>query len=143
MVVPPEIAQLSALEILNLDGNQLTAVPPEIGQLTNLIKLNLRDNPNLPIPPEIVAQMNNAQAILDYVREQLEAPSHPLNEAKLILVGQGSVGKTSLVKRLVDNRFDPDEEQTQGIRIEKWQLDVPRPAQGTVPISLNIWDFGG
>lgn len=53
------------------------------------------------------------------------------------------MGKTSIVKRLVDSRFDPHEAQTKGIRIEKWKLDVLRPEQGTVPIALNIWDFGG
>ena len=35
----------------------------------------------------------------------------PLNEAKVILVGRGSVGKTSLVNRLVYGRFDPDEKE--------------------------------
>jgi len=56
----------------------------------------------------------------------------------MILVGQGSVGKTSLVKRLLWDKFDPHEEKTEGIEIEEWQVTV-----GDQKIRLNVWDFGG
>ncbi len=39
--VPPEIAQLTALEYLNLGRNQISSVPAEIGDLTNLVSLYL------------------------------------------------------------------------------------------------------
>ncbi len=141
--VPPEIVQLTELTHLSLRNNQLTAVPSEITQLTKLRFLQLRGNPDLSIPPEIVAQEENAQVILDYLRQQQAEPACPLNEAKLILVGQGGVGKTSLVKRLMGQGFDEAESQTEGINIETWSLDVNRPSQGIVPVALNIWDFGG
>ena len=141
--VHSEIRQLTKLRFIFLHQNQLTAVPSEIIQLTKLEKLHLLNNPDLHIPPEIVAQADNAQAILDYLRERQEAPARPLNEAKLILVGQGGVGKTSIVKRLLSQEFDEAENQTEGINIEPWLLDVNRPRQGVVPIALNIWDFGG
>lgn len=64
--------------------------------------------------------------------------SRPLNEGKLILVGRGEVGKTSLVKRLVKNTFSGDESKTQGINITNWPLRC-----GTTTFRLNIWDFGG
>jgi TIR domain/Ras of Complex, Roc, domain of DAPkinase len=44
----------------------------------------------------------------------------PLNEGKLILVGRGEVGKTSLVRRLAENDFRGDESKTQGIKITNW-----------------------
>ncbi len=62
----------------------------------------------------------------------------PLNEGKLILVGRGEVGKTSLVRRLVDDRFNEDESKTEGIRITNWSLPV-----GKDTFRLNVWDFGG
>ena len=141
--IPSEIGLLTQLTMLRLNHNQLTTVPPEIMQLTKLKELWLHDNPDLAIPPEIVAQYNNPQAFLDYLHEQQREPARPLNEAKLILVGQGGVGKTSLVKRLMGQGFDQAENQTEGINIERWSLDVDRPQQGIVPITLNIWDFGG
>src|SRR4029077_18310295 len=44
-----------------------------------------------------------------------------LNEGKLILVGRGAVGKTSLVRRLIDDEFDARESKTEGIKIDVWR----------------------
>jgi internalin A len=62
----------------------------------------------------------------------------PLNEGKLILVGRGEVGKTSLVRRLVENDFRGDESKTQGINITSWPIDCAGET-----LRLNMWDFGG
>ena len=62
-------------------------------------------------------------------------------EAKLILVGDGNIGKTSLVKRLVDGAFDPKEDTTPGIAITRWFTDLPHAEVHSA--RLNIWDFGG
>ncbi len=64
----------------------------------------------------------------------------PLNEAKLIIVGRGGVGKTSLVNRLVENRFESDEQKTEGIKITGWDVPIPRKDR---TVRLNVWDFGG
>ena len=57
-------------------------------------------------------------------------------------MGQGGVGKTSLVKRLVENTFDPEERKTEGINITQWPIPVQSGgADGN--IRLNLWDFGG
>lgn len=62
----------------------------------------------------------------------------PLNEGKLILVGRGEVGKTSLARRLTGESFRGDESKTQGINITSWQIQ--NSGDG---VRLNIWDFGG
>ncbi|MCA9964784.1 MAG: leucine-rich repeat domain-containing protein [Anaerolineales bacterium] len=143
VTLPPEIGQLAELTHLWLDNNCLTTIPYELTELGNLQELELGGNPNLSIPPEIVAQTNNPETIFDYLRQQQEELSYQLNEAKLILVGQGGVGKTSLVKQLLGKGFDEAENQTEGINIENWSLAVNRPQQGVVHVALNIWDFGG
>ncbi|MGB0384798.1 MAG: COR domain-containing protein [Ardenticatenaceae bacterium] len=130
----PEIGQLTNLRRLDLSGNQLRALPPEIGQLTNLVTLELDGNP-LPIPPEILSRTNEPATIIEYY---LGENKKPLNEAKLVFVGQGRVGKTSLVKGLVDNQFDEQEPITEGIAIKEWSVTVNQ-----TEIKLNIWDFGG
>ena len=43
--LPPEIAALTALKVLELNNNQLTALPPEIAALTALQRLDLDGNP--------------------------------------------------------------------------------------------------
>jgi internalin A len=62
----------------------------------------------------------------------------PMLEAKLILVGRGAVGKTSLVNRLVHNTFGK-EKKTEGIKITGWDV----PLSGGEEAHLNVWDFGG
>ena len=52
-IVPPEIGQLSSLEILNLIFNDLSSLPPEIGQLNSLKELFLNYNDLSSLPPEI------------------------------------------------------------------------------------------
>jgi internalin A len=71
-------------------------------------------------------------------RARSRSEKRPLNEGKLLLVGRGEVGKTSLIKRLVANEFNDDESKTQGIRITNWFLP-----HGAITFRLNVWDFGG
>ena len=63
--LPPEIAQLTSLWELRLDGNQLTALPPEIGQLTNLGTLTLDGNQLTALPPEIAQLTSLRRLTLD------------------------------------------------------------------------------
>jgi internalin A len=70
---------------------------------------------------------------------QGKSESRPLNEAKLILVGFGAVGKTSLVNRMVHNKFDKDEQKTEGIQITQWPIRL----HDREDVRLHIWDFGG
>lgn len=62
----------------------------------------------------------------------------PLNEAKVIFVGEGGVGKTSLIQQLTDGTFNTHEDITKGIDIKSWLLDIDDQS-----IKLDLWDFGG
>ena len=156
--LPPEIGNLSNLTALNLSGNYLTSLQPEIGNLSNLIALNLSRNylaslppeirnlSNLTVldlddmtipPPEIVKQ--GIHSIFEYLG-QLPKDAIEHNEAKLILVGQGDVGKTCLVKRLIHNQFIKNK-TTKGIDILEWKITAPTVQKEE--IRLNVWDFGG
>lgn len=132
-----QISGLISLVSLDLRENNLTALPAEIGQLTSLTWLDLRGNPNLPIPPEILNEPKKAQTIIFYYLQNLEKKTRALNEAKILLVGQPEVGKTSLVRRLVYNDYNL-QDKTDGINVQEWSLMV-----GQDQIRLNMWDFGG
>ena len=149
--LPHEITDLLHLKQLELQNNQLSTLPSEIRNLPNLIFLNLRGNP-LPIPPEILELTDQPQKILNYYFQHQQAQKKPLNEAKVVIVGQGAVGKTSLVKRLLEDKFDPYETKTEGININRWNVNVPSTSafspeldEGSEPteVRLNVWDFGG
>jgi internalin A len=90
------------------------------------------------IPPEILNKTTDPATLLRYYLDHLEGQKYPLNEAKMVLVGQANVGKTSLVNRLVEDSFDPLESTTLGIDIRPWQILV-----NDAHVQLNVWDFGG
>ena len=143
--LPDSLGQLSSLQSLSLFGNQLATLPNSLIKLTSLRLLLLHDNPALKLPQSVLGENTwtteraaKPADILAYYFGTLEA-AKPLLEGKLILVGRGAVGKTSLVKHLVDNTFDLKEKMTEGIRITEWPLKFGRGETAR----MNVWDFGG
>ena len=61
-----------------------------------------------------------------------------VNEAKVLFVGEGAVGKTSVMKQLMNLQFDPLEPETKGININDVKVKY-----GEKDIHLHLWDFGG
>ena len=65
--IPPEIGNLTNLEVLWLSDNQLTgSIPPEIGNLTNLIGLRLNDNQLTGIIPDEICNQGDSSPELEY-----------------------------------------------------------------------------
>ena len=62
--------------------------------------------------------------------------------SKILIVGQAAVGKTSLVRRLKREPFDPNGGMTVGINIAPWSVAIDEVA-GEGAIQVKIWDFGG
>ncbi len=143
--IPEAIAQLINLTELYLDSNQITEIPEAIETLLNLKSLALFDNP-LAIPTETLAYSEKEarrtiyppDKLFKYLRELRSGEKRQLNEAKLLLIGQGSVGKTSLINRLIDDTYNSNESQTDGLNVRIWPLQV-----NNQPVRLNVWDFGG
>lgn len=145
--LPESIGRLAELKFLYLENNDLSGLPESLKNLAALEKLYLHGNGALDLPAEVLgpswqwseAKAANPAEILDYYFRVRGGGRRPLNEAKLILLGRGAVGKTSLVNRLIHNRFKLGEEKTDGIRITEWPLRL----NGNEDVRLNVWDFGG
>ncbi|MCI4065116.1 TIR domain-containing protein [Micromonospora sp. R77] len=122
----------------------LASLPAALKNLPGLEVLLLHGHPLLQLPEEILGQFpeggwdGSAKRILDYYFRTAES-GKPLNEAKLILLGWGGVGKTSLVNRLVHNHFESGELRTEGIQVTTWDVTLPDQQKAR----LNVWDFGG
>lgn len=147
--LPSWLEKLSGMHHLNAESNRLQKLPRSLKNIPHLETLLLNGNDSLGLPPEILGPTwidlcrskkpaPRPADILDYYFRVRRA-RRPLNEAKVILVGRGAVGKTSLIKRLNEAKFDPDEKETQGIEINSWRDIMPCGEQ----IHLHVWDFGG
>lgn len=58
---------------------------------------------------------------------------------KIVLLGHFGVGKTSLMKRFIDDTFSEDYKVTLGVQIQKKVVEL----KSTKKISLIIWDVEG
>ncbi len=137
--LPAEIGQLRNMEELELGGNNLTSLPAEIGQLENLTSLGLEDNPL----PETILEMAADYELDDlrtYLQSLIEGKSHKVYQAKLIFVGEGKVGKSSLLAAMKGEEYIEERKTTHGIETCSLNVDHPDIEGG---VTLNAWDFGG
>lgn len=135
--LPEWLGELSKLEILSLNDNGLRSLPASILELKSLHDLFITNNADLKIPAEITKSADPRKILSYYFRTTASDLAQPLNEFKLILVGRGLVGKTSLVHRLVRGRFKKFD-RTPGINITRWSRKIDGD-----DLQAHIWDFGG
>ena len=65
-------------------------------------------------------------------------------KVKICLVGEGAVGKTSLIRKYVLDEFDDRYISTLGAKITKKELMVGSPDNGSeIRIDMTIWDIMG
>jgi internalin A len=135
--LPDWIGNLTALRLLDLSRNELVALPISLADLlVRGLELKLADNPLADPLPQLTER--GAESLTAYLRSLKDAT--PQYEAKLLLVGEGSVGKTSLVAALRGEPFQDKRDTTHGIEV--WPLTFPHPVLDE-EVTLRSWDFGG
>jgi len=135
-------ARLSELRTLHLAENQLTELPR--AEYTQLENLYLEGNALSSYGEEMIKgdKSGNAIEIIAALRSFAQTGEHPNHRARLIIVGNGRIGKTCMVKRLKGLTCDRQEEYTHGIAIS--ELEKPHlPGVKTDELLLKVWDFGG
>lgn len=63
-------------------------------------------------------------------------------KAKVVLLGDGGVGKTSLIRRFVVDQYSDDYITTVGTKVSKRSLNLGHPA-AEVEMAMQIWDVLG
>ena len=150
------------LSNLDLAGNRIKKLPQWITDLSMKIHLNessygeggifLLDNPLESPPPEIIVR--GMSTIKNYFKQIEEQDKDYLFEAKLLIVGEPGAGKTSMARKLENQKCDlpKQDETTKGIFVNKINFkihedDFPHLNDNRMVenrlFQVNIWDFGG
>lgn len=162
-IFPIELQKLNKLESLSLSNNQIKNLPDKITGFKNLKNLYLEENRierlprilaflpeiknlelkgNILLAPPIEIIYQGISALRNYFNSIDEAKeTFKVYEAKLLIVGEGNVGKTSIMEKLMDiNRSVKNiVSSTEGIDIKRWFVKTDNFSD----FKINIWDFGG
>lgn len=164
--LPDEIGRLSKLKRLYLRRNLLKTLPAGIGELEALEEFDLNGNQVEELPGAFVRLFEKkSPGVWPYVDFggnpaeflRLYKPKDPsaflvelmaqtkkravVREGKLLLVGEGEVGKSTLLRALNGEAFQGGKiKQTQGVEL----APLPLPLGAAEPeMTLNAWDFSG
>lgn len=168
--------ELPALQLLDLSRNQLKNIELE-GTHTKLQNLllfqnqltdvnafasffarkdtffELGENESLASPPYQVVKRSKEDVrayFAEYLRGQKKeiAPKY-LFEAKMVVIGNGGVGKTSLITKLQDPTAELPDDRTRGVEVKHWHFPINDYWKANLPLltqknmHIRIWDFGG
>jgi len=143
------LVNLAALRSVNCSSTKVSDLSPLFPAIEKGVPVlrmayvgNVIEIQNCPLihPPPEIARQGNA-AILNYFRERDQQGTDTLCEAKLLVVGEGGSGKTSLIRRLyqTDQPLPPKEDTTKGVDIHRHDFPMPSGKD----FRLHVWDFGG
>ncbi|MEM1220497.1 MAG: COR domain-containing protein, partial [Bacteroidota bacterium] len=143
------LERLVGLNSLNLQDCQIDQLNETLLRQASLEYLNLKGNPLSSIPKEILHGVRNEKAYqdndcLEDLRQwvaSLEEGKVLNQDIKLVICGNGGVGKSNLCDQLLGLPFEDRWLSTHGIRIEK--LADFYPGKDQRPINVHFWDFGG
>lgn len=135
------LENLKNLTKLNLTSNKICDITPLKKHYKSGCAIFVNGNPIQTPPLEIVKQ--GTPAILRYFEELEKSGTDQIHEAKLLLIGEGGAGKTTLCRKLFDPNAElpQEKDRTKGIDIHPLYFDIP--GKPDKQFRLNIWDFAG
>jgi len=145
------LANLTQLRTINCHSTSVSDLSPLIPWIKKGLEVKWKEKDlmntgifieNCPLtsPPIHIAQQGN-EAILRWFAENRRVGTQKVNEARLLLLGQGGSGKTTLKEKLRD-RYAPmpePDDTTRGINIEL----LPHTCGDGSDFTVHVWDFGG
>lgn len=140
------------LKSLSLQFNLIKKIPSKVAEKFRKIDFSteyslLKINKNilelagnqLEFPPVSVIELGK-ETIKNYYETAEQFGHAPLSEGRILFIGDGSSGKSSIIEKVIYNTFQKGREQTNGIRIEHLHLQHPEDKRD---LTFHIWDFGG
>jgi Leucine-rich repeat (LRR) protein len=137
--IPSQIENLINLEELILSNCiVLETISAKTSSLTKLKELSLVECISLKTPPPEIVKRGFA-SIISYLSRLLMGEVL-CKRTKLMLVGLGEAGKTSLLNALIKRRKSNQRPKiTDGIDIKDWIVDLEDKSQ----LTYSMWDFAG
>ena len=139
--VPDEIANLKKLKNLTLIYCVLLeSISSKLSLLPEISEVNVRDCMSIRTPPPEICKRGSV-VIIAYLKRLLTG-SVLYKRSKLMLVGLGEAGKTSLVNSLIKTSNSQNLDRpliTDGIDIKDWDVELPDKSR----LTYSIWDFAG
>ena len=131
---------LKALVELDVSANALEGLPVSFISLLerggtkgkpgeSALHLDMSGNPC----QAATAASQGRRTLVSFLRDLNRAEGRP--QGKLLLVGEGRVGKSSLLRALLGLKHDENLSSTHGLRIEPWNVDGM--ALSTEPVQLD------
>ncbi|MGL4363896.1 MAG: COR domain-containing protein [Bacteroidales bacterium] len=133
------LQHLAQLEGLGLWDNQIQDLRPLKNVLPKLLDYYWHNN-NLLCPSQYIADQLDRKELYSFLTQLETYGEHELREAKVLLIGQGQTGKSSLAAKLKDKgaELPTVDDTTRGIVIESLK---EKGVKGR--LELHLWDFGG
>jgi internalin A len=136
------LATLANLRLLYCAGCRLAAIPDSLLQMPSLQFLLLHETSVPGVPAEVLSQTPDDDCLLSLRahRADLAGGAEAMPDVKLMVLGNGRVGKTQMCRRLCGEDYDEKVESTHGIIVRPATLSR---AGAHDTAQLQIWDFGG
>ncbi|GAB2198111.1 leucine-rich repeat domain-containing protein [Sessilibacter sp. MAH4] len=130
---------LGLLRKLNVFFCPITAIPLELVYSKSLNELILGDCKITELPNEVLSKFgyDNCLPRLRAHFTDLAESQNQQQDAKLMIIGNGRVGKTQICRQLSDLEFEKNSDSTHGITISSAAVPNHKTAR------FNLWDFGG
>ena len=136
------LSSLSQLVDLDLSNIKIRRIEPWLLELPRLRWLNLSGNQIGYLPYEIINQKNCFKDLTRWIND-LEKGSVFNEEIKIILIGNGRVGKSCVLDRLTGRDYVPNKPTTHAIKLVSFTTELNNADETRSLAKLNFWDFGG
>ena len=151
---PEAIRILRSLRCLNLSNMNLLSLPdwlPEIAEHfaihsrnmwpgTKKASISLENTTVNDIPDMSIFEQPH-KVVAEFFRQRIQGKTQPLNEIKVVFLGDGEAGKSHTIARLMNDGGDPVDymdQSTPGIVIKHKEY-----TEASRTFRVNYWDFGG
>ena len=137
------LLRLPNLERINLSWCEIDGVYSEFWAKPSLQHVFFAPGKLFSVPSVLLSRNAYTDDCLPRLRAYfagLEAGKVGLTDVKVMLLGNGRVGKTKIARRLLGEHYGGDDEpSTHGVQVKQTILPMPTGPEAR----LRIWDFGG